>query len=197
MQPINNDSITIGKWATRNMSTVEAHKYINRHLLNSTYYSPMRTTAPSSISHLPRSDCYGSLSFVNKYMDCTKLAAIEAGVIIALLFVILACAVRRSSCFKKCVRYVNRPVQPERVFSFSPTQSMDSDSDDEHIEYLSACPSRLTPEVINDEVEMMGTFMDALEGKNHELVQTEMIETYINLLEFAPKEDSEEKMTFF
>lgn len=184
MQPINNDSITMGNWTTGNISTVEAHKYTNRPLFNSTstYYSPMRTTTPYPVSASPSSECYSLLSFVNKYMDCTQLAALELGVIGGFIIVFLACC-----CAKFVGNPIRRPVQSERIFTFSPTQSVDSDSDDEQVNYLDVFIP-LSPSVINDEV--AGISRPVI---NDEVAQIEMMETYMGLLGFTSQEDSEEK----
>ncbi len=149
---------------------------------NPTYYPPMRTTTPCPVSTLPRSECYGGLSFVNKYMDCTQLASIELGIIIGFLILSLAYC-----CVKFVDRPLRRPVQLERVFTFSPTRSVDSDSEDEHVEYLDVC-SGLSPRVINDEVGRVRT-----PEINPETVQVEMMETYMGVIENTQKRQSHEK----
>ncbi len=149
---------------------------------NPTYYPPMRTTTPCPVSTFPRSECYGGLSFVNKYMDCTQLASIELGIIIGFLILSLAYC-----CVKFVGSPIRRPVQSERVFTFSPTQSVDSDSDNEQVDYLDICIP-LSPSVINHEVAQISP--DAI---NDKVAQVEMMETYMGLLGTTSKEDSEEK----
>ena len=135
MQPINSSSTSYTPRVPRNS------------------YFPTYPPEPSSV---PSSNCYGELSKIN--MDCTKLAAMEAGIILALVLIIIACAINRLSCRVACARRENRPLPPEPLsdrvrFSFTSVGS--ADSDDEDIENLSICPTQLSNEIIDREVEMI------------------------------------------